>query len=263
MDNVHAATLRLENIPVPEGPAGEETRRAIEMLKTAMTQQALYPTFPDASRLHSTPFNSGTRSRHGETNPANSTSARRRELERNRANVPTASQAQLIVDQARERREREAARAREVERNGGAAGGQPQPTRAHTEVTSPGASPSLTGPECLSDAIRSESFPSDFKEPRKVPNYEPNMDPTSWLSTYEMAMSIRNATGNLCARFMYLMMEGPAKVWMRNLPPRSINSWEQLKTAFIQNFQGTCKKLSTIEDLRDVFKGRASLQDTG
>ena len=112
-----------------------------------------------------------------------------------------------------------------------------------------GSSPYLTGPECLSEAIRAESFPSSFKEPRNVGNYEPNMDPTSWLSSYEMAISIRNATGNLCAKFMYLMMDGAAQVWMRNLPPRSINSWEQLKVAFIQNFQGTCKKLSTIEDL--------------
>ena len=156
-----------------------------------MTQQALYPAFPDASRLHSTPFNSGTRSRHDESHPANSTSARRRELERNRANIPTASRAQLVVDEARQRREREAARAREAERDRALAGAdnQPQPTRVHTEVTFPGTSPSLTGPECLSDAIRSESFPSDFKEPRKVPNYEPNMDPTSWLSTYKMATS--------------------------------------------------------------------------
>ena len=107
----------------------------------------------------------------------------------------------------------------------------------------------MTGPECLSEAIKAESFPSDFKEPRKVVNYEPNMDPTSWLSSYEMAMSICNATRNLCAKFMYLMMDGAAKVWMRNLPPRSISSWEQLKVAFVQNFQGTCKKLSTIEDL--------------
>ena len=119
-------------------------RRAIEMLKTAMTQQALYPAFPDASRLHSTPFNSGTRSRHDESHPANST--RRCEQERNRANIPTASRAQLMVDEARQRREREAARAR--------------------EVTSPGASPSLTGPECLSDAIRSESFPARSEERR-------------------------------------------------------------------------------------------------
>ena len=157
---------------VPEGPEGQETREAIELLKTALTQQALYPEFPDASRLHSTPFNSGT-SRHDESNPANSTSARRRERERNRANIPTTSRAQIVVDEARQRREREAVRTREAERYKALAAtvNPPQPTRAHTEVTSPDASPALTGPECLSDAIRSASFPSRFREPRKVPYY--------------------------------------------------------------------------------------------
>ena len=103
------------------------------------------------------------------------------EGERNRANIPTTSRAQIVVDEARQRREREAARAREAERDRAPAGAAnpPHPTRAHIEVTSPGASPALTGPKCLSNAIRSESFPSSFKEPRKVPNYEPNMDPTS------------------------------------------------------------------------------------
>ena len=38
----------------------------------------------------------------------------------------------------------------------------------------------------LSDPIRSEPFPNNFKEHRKVTNYEPNMDPVSWLSSYEM-----------------------------------------------------------------------------
>ena len=97
--------------------------------------------------LHSTPFNSGTRSRHDESHPANSTSARRREQERNRVIIPTASRAQMVVDEARQRREREAARAREAERDRALAGAvnQPQPTRVHTEVTSPGASPSITG----------------------------------------------------------------------------------------------------------------------
>ena len=79
-----------------------------------------------------------------------------------------------MVDEARQRRDREAARAREAERDRVLVGAAnpPQPTRVHEEVTSPGVSPALTGPECLSDAIRSESFPSSFKEPRKVPNYK-------------------------------------------------------------------------------------------
>ena len=69
----------------------------------------------------------------------------------------------------------------------------------------------------------------NFKEPRKIRNYEPSMDPTTWLCSYEMVMYIRNASGNLCACYLYLMMDGAAKIWLKNLPAKSINSWEELK----------------------------------
>ena len=82
----------------------------------------------------------------------------------------------------------------------------------------------LAGPRCLSDAIRAEPYPDKFKEPGKVVNYEPAMDPETWLNSYEMAMSIRNASERLQAKFMYLMMsEGAAKLWFNNLPERSIS----------------------------------------
>ena len=63
-------------------------------------------------------------------------------------------------------------------------------------------------------------------------------------------MCIRNASENIQAKFMYLMMmDGAAKLWFNTLPERSIKSWGELKTAFIRNFQGTCKQLYTLEDL--------------
>ena len=81
------------------------------------------------------------------------------------------------------------------------------------------------GTKCLSDAIKSEPFPEKFKEPSKATNYDPSMDPEIWLSSYEMAMSIRNATANLCAGYMYLMMsEGAANLWFNGLPEKFINS---------------------------------------
>jgi len=55
-DNVYAATLALCRMPIDQSPEGEEARRAIEMLKTAITQQG---NMPDKSgALHSTPYNS-------------------------------------------------------------------------------------------------------------------------------------------------------------------------------------------------------------
>ena len=108
----------------------------------------------------------------------------------------------------------------------------------------------LVGPKCLSDAIRAEPYPEKFKEPSKISNYDPSMEPEAWLSSYVMAMCIRNASENIQAKFMYLMMtDGAAKLWFNTLPEKSISSWSELKTAFIKNFQGTCKRLYTLEDL--------------
>ena len=86
------------------------------------------------------------------------------------------------------------------------------------------------------------------------------MDPETWLSSYEMAMCIRNASENLCAKFMYLMMtEGAAKLWFNSLPEKSVKSWNELKAAFVKNFQGTCKKLYTIEIGRASCRERVCL----
>ena len=143
MDNVHATTMVLERIPLNENPTGQEARLAIDMLKTTLAQQARYPNFPDASRLHSTPYNSRTRSRHDESYPAGSTSARCHELARNQPNVPTILEAQRRVDEARNRRTA-VVRAPEAEGARGpesAAAAVIQPTRAIIEVNSPGNSP--------------------------------------------------------------------------------------------------------------------------
>ena len=133
--------------------------------------------------------------------------------------------------------------------------GGPGPAPAPS-ASSPGnvnllvSSSTLAGPKCLSDAIRTEPFPEKFKEPSKIANYEPSIDPASWLSSYEMAMCIRNATENVFAKYMYLMMsDGAAKLWFKNLPEKSINSWDELKAVFTKHFQGTCKRLFSIEDL--------------
>ena len=76
------------------------------------------------------------------------------------------------------------------------------------------------------------------------------MNPETWLSGYGMSMDMKNTTANLCARYLYLMMvEGAPMIWLDRLPPNSIHSWEELKTAFIMNFVWSCMKQYTETDL--------------
>ena len=55
-DNVYATTLALDRISLGDSPRDVETRRAIDMLRTAIVQQANYP--DNRSGLHGTPYNS-------------------------------------------------------------------------------------------------------------------------------------------------------------------------------------------------------------
>ena len=64
-DNVYAATLALDRIPLGDSPAEIEARRAIDMLRIAVVQQVQYS--KEKSALHSTTYRS--KSRHGENPP--------------------------------------------------------------------------------------------------------------------------------------------------------------------------------------------------
>ena len=46
-----------------------------------------------------------------------------------------------------------------------------------------------------------------------------------------------------------MMLDGPARTWLKGLPANSINSWAELKARFIQNFKDTYKQPLSIIDL--------------
>ena len=80
-------------------------------------------------------------------------------------------------------------------------------------------------------------------------NYTAAMDPTVWIESYDLTMDLLRATDGVCARYFIMMLEGPTHIWFKNLPENSVTSWTDLKEKFIKNFQGTCKRATTIVDL--------------
>ena len=75
------------------------------------------------------------------------------------------------------------------------------------------------------------------------------MDPAAWIESYEVAMDMLQVSDGVCARYLTMMMEGPARTWLKNLPENSVHSWSEMKEKFIKNFQGTCRRATTIVDL--------------
>ena len=112
-----------------------------------------------------------------------------------------------------------------------------------------GSTSRAVGVPCLIPALRNERLPKDFKGPRKVPNYTADLPPEAWIESYELAMEMLDVSDAVCAKYFIMMLEGPARTWLKGLPPNSINTWAELKARFIKNFHGTCKQPMTIVDL--------------
>ncbi|KAI4996004.1 hypothetical protein ZWY2020_040506 [Hordeum vulgare] len=175
VDNVLAATRHSESLPIHGNtPAEIEARNAIEMLKTAVVQNTEFSHSLD--RLHSTPQASRTRSR-PEDQPA--ITSRPRPLPQ--VNSPDHWD---------------------------------PPGRDHPDIQT---GPALlfgggrqVGAPCLAPPLRNEKIRKDFKGPRKVPNYTPDLDPTSWIESYEVAMDMLDVSEAICARNGAYLVKKPA-----------------------------------------------------
>ncbi|KAI4986335.1 hypothetical protein ZWY2020_018965 [Hordeum vulgare] len=201
VDNVLAATRHLESLPIHGNtPAEIEARNAIEMLKTAVVQNAQFSHSLD--RLHSTPQASYTRSR-PEDQPAVNSGPRLipQDNPHDHQNPPGRDLPNIQV--------------------------------APAPLVGCGG---RVGVPCLAPALRNERMPRDFKGPRKVPNYTPDLELASWVESYEIAVDMLDVNEAVCARYFMMMLEGSARTWLKNFTPNSIQTWAELKERFIKNF---------------------------
>ena len=70
-----------------------------------------------------------------------------------------------------------------------------------------------------------------------------------------MSMEMLDVSEAACAKYLTMMLEGPARTCLKGLPANSIRSWAKLKARFIQNFKDTCKQPMPIVDLVSCVQG--------
>ena len=71
-----------------------------------------------------------------------------------------------------------------------------------------------------------------------------------------MDMGIAGHSDLLAARYLPLMMDGGNRQWINTLPPNSIDSWEDMRLAFVKHFEGSYSHATTVEDLERCIQGR-------
>jgi hypothetical protein len=91
----------------------------------------------------------------------------------------------------------------------------------------------------------------DFK-PIGIPMYDSKQDPHQLLRCYSVAIEVSGGSNSTKAFYFPVALEPVPLTWLESLKPNSIDSWEDLKRAFIDNFQGSMIRVGTHHDLSQV-----------
>ena len=71
-----------------------------------------------------------------------------------------------------------------------------------------------------------------------------------WIEDYLSTVKLYGGTRDTAMQFIQLHLKESARAWLKSLPEESIDHWNDLVHLFVTNFQATCKKPGSIEELR-------------
>ena len=90
----------------------------------------------------------------------------------------------------------------------------------------------------LSSVFDNVEYLKDFK-PTNIQKYDGKQDPAQWLRLYSTAVSVAGGDTNTMVLYFLMALEPTPLTWLESLARESIHSWDDLKKAFIDNFQGS------------------------
>ena len=99
--------------------------------------------------------------------------------------------------------------------------------------------------------LRSVAWPGKFK-PDLPPLYDCTADPAEFLQLYELGIEAANGDEKVMANWFPMALKDGARTWLLNLAPGTISSWDEMRTRFIANFQGTRDRPPTMSELRCI-----------
>ena len=90
----------------------------------------------------------------------------------------------------------------------------------------------------LSSVFDNVEYPKDFKH-MNIQKYNGKQDPAQWLRLYSTSISVAGEDTNTKVLYLPMALEPAPLTWLESLAHESIHSWEDLKKAFVDNFQGS------------------------
>jgi hypothetical protein len=100
-----------------------------------------------------------------------------------------------------------------------------------------------------------EPVPYFFQLARGARMYNGSTKPEDWLEDYSTAVNIAGGNLRWAVRYVPQMLEGPARIWLNNLPAGSINGWIDFEEQFVSNFTSTYKRPNRPQQLAMCRQG--------
>ncbi|GAU27038.1 hypothetical protein TSUD_314000 [Trifolium subterraneum] len=107
----------------------------------------------------------------------------------------------------------------------------------------------------LSRRIMGIPLPRGLEKPPTLDKYDGTTDPDEHVQSVETALDYRNLRGSIKCKLFPLSLVRGASTWWRNLPPGSIDSWEELCRTFTAHFTTSQRHPKTVASLKAIVQG--------
>ncbi|GAU22605.1 hypothetical protein TSUD_135050 [Trifolium subterraneum] len=107
----------------------------------------------------------------------------------------------------------------------------------------------------LSRRIMDIPLPRGLEKPPMLDKYDGTTDPDEHVQSVETALDYRNLRGSIKCKLFPLSLVRGASAWWRNLPPGSIDSWEELCRTFTAHFTTSRRHPKTVASLKAIIQG--------
>ncbi|GAU40531.1 hypothetical protein TSUD_366960 [Trifolium subterraneum] len=98
-------------------------------------------------------------------------------------------------------------------------------------------------------------LPRGLEKPPTLDKYDGTTDPDEHVQSVETALDYRNLRGSIKCKLFPLSLVRGASTWWRNLPPGSIDSWEELCRTFTAHFTTSRRHPKTVASLKAIVQG--------
>jgi hypothetical protein len=98
----------------------------------------------------------------------------------------------------------------------------------------------ILGLRPFTDRLRAVVWPKNFKL-HDLDTYDGKANPEQWVTLYEITIQAAGGDEDVMANYLHVVINQSANQWLLSQWEGSINTWAELRKAFVDNYMATCQ----------------------